>query len=175
MKGNLSPITEMIMIFNFSSIAIQKPKSGLSARLENSFQGFCECHKSVSWGQKSTSWPKFQLKCVKREKTCQKLQKKCLEAGKFHCNFVRENNAQVSVACRCQPYLYWIGLCKPFLSQQAREERRNGPHFAYRLCDVLVVAVCVVFVDLLCYCKQQNQSTVIQNGELKCIALPNKC
>ena len=115
--------------------------------------------------------PKFQLKCVKREKTCQKLQIKCLEAGKFHCNFVRENNAQVFLVAVSPIYIESV-----FFPQQAREELRNGPHFAYRLCDVLVVSVCDVFVDLLCYSKQQNQSTVVQNGEFKCnIALPNKC
>ena len=38
---------------------------------------------------------KASTEMCEREKTCQKLQKKCLEAGKFHCNFVRENNAQV--------------------------------------------------------------------------------
>ena len=114
-KVNLSRVKEMI--FNFRSIAIQKPKSGLSARLENSFQGFCECHKSVSWGQKSTSWPKFQLKCVKREKTCQKLQKKCLEAGKFHCNFVRENNAQVFLVAVSPIYIESVFVNLFFLSK----------------------------------------------------------
>ena len=46
MKGNLCRVKEMI--FNFCSIAIQRLKSGLGARLENSFQGVCECHKLVS-------------------------------------------------------------------------------------------------------------------------------
>jgi len=46
------------------------------------------------------------------------------------------------------------------------EELGNGLNFTPSLCDVLVVAVCDVFADLLCHGKQQNKSTVKQNGEL---------
>ena len=67
--------------------------------------------------------------CEKRENVSKATQR-CFEAGKFHCNFVRQNNVSVGLSCRRQPYLYCTVLCKSFLSQQAREELRNGPYFA---------------------------------------------
>ena len=52
------------------------------------------------------------------------------------------------------------------MASSSNEELRNGLHFTQSLCDVLVVAVCDGFADLLCQSKQQNKSTVEQSGEL---------
>ena len=41
--------------------------------------------------------------CEKRENVSKATQR-CFEAGKFHCNFVRENNVSRGLACRSQPY-----------------------------------------------------------------------
>ena len=43
--------------------------------------------------------------CEKRENVSKATQR-CFEAGKFHCNFVREDNFSVGLACHCQNYLY---------------------------------------------------------------------
>ena len=99
--------------------------------------------------------PKFQLKCVKREKTCQKLQIKCLEAGKFHCNFLRENNAQVFLVAVSPIYIDSVFVNLFFLSKLVKNYEMAL--FSHKISVMSLLSLSVMF--LLIYCVTADNKT----------------
>ena len=88
---------------------------------------------------------------------------RCLEAEKFLCNFVRENNVSVGLSCRCQPYLYWSTLCKPFslLASSRRTKKWPSLHIKSLWCP------CCRCLRCFCWFTVSQQTTKPINRRTK--------